>query len=132
VTGQTSTAGQGGLAPNVAALLIYIPICLVGLVCAILFGFILDPYKNDRFIRFHSWQSLAVHAFFIVLWIGWTVVSMGLTAVLHAFAIVTIPISMLIALGAFVLMILLMIKAYNSELFKLPLVGDWAEKQSGN
>jgi uncharacterized membrane protein len=115
-----------------AALLIYIPICLVGLVCAILFGFILDPYKNDRFVRFHAWQSLAVHAVLIVLWVGWTIVSMVLTAAVHAFAIITIPISMLIGLGGLVLMIFLMIKAYNSEPFKLPLLGDWAAKQAGN
>ena len=131
VTGQPPGTTQGGIAANVAAMLTYIPVCLVGLVCAILFAFILDPYKKDRFIRFHAWQSLAAHAAILVLSIGWTMVSALLTSIVHLFALITFPVSIIIGLGGLVLMIILMIKAYNGETYKLPLVGDWAEKQAG-
>ena len=126
----SSTAGSGGITSNVAAMLSYIPFCFIGLICAILFGFILEPYKKDRFIRFHAWQSLAVHGAFLALWIGWLIVSVVLTAIARVFAMITFPISILLSLGALILMVVLMVKAYSNETFKLPVVGDWAEKQS--
>ncbi len=124
-------ANTGGIAPNVAALLVYIPFCFIGLICAILFGFILEPHKKDRFVRFHAWQSLAVHGAFLVLWVGWVIASFVLTAIARPLAMITVPISMLLGLGALILMVLLMIKAYSNQMFKLPVVGDWAEKQAG-
>jgi uncharacterized membrane protein len=113
-------------------MLAYIPFCLIGVVCAILFGFILDPYKKDRFIRFHAWQSLAIHGAFLALWIGWVIVSFILTAVARSLALITFPLSMLLGLGALILMVFLMIKAYGNQTFKVPVIGDWAEKQSGS
>jgi uncharacterized membrane protein len=126
------TASPGGIPANIAAMLTYLPLCLIGLVCAILFGFVLEPYKQNRLIRFHAWQSLALHVGFIAFWICWTIFSMILTAIIHFFAIITLPISMLIGLGVLVLMVILMIKAYSGEVFRLPIVGDWAEKKAGN
>jgi uncharacterized membrane protein len=118
------------MGPNVAALLVYIPLCLIGLICAVLFGFILEPYKKDRFIRFHAWQSLAIHGGLIVFWIGWFIISAALTAIARGFALITMPVSTLVGLGTLVLMVFLMIKAYNMELYKLPIIGDWAQKQA--
>jgi uncharacterized membrane protein len=118
------------MAANVAAMLTYVPLCLVGLVLSILFGFVLEPYKRDRFIRFHAWQSLAVHVVFVAFWIGWFFFSFVLTSMARIFAIITVPISLLICLGALILMVILMIKAYGNQTFKLPVIGDWAEKQA--
>ena len=126
------TGSPGGIPANIAAMLTYIPLCLIGLVCAILFGFVLEPYKQDRLIRFHAWQSLALHGVVFAFWIAWTIFSLVVTAIIHFFAIITLPISMLIGLGALVLMVILMIKAYGGEKFLLPIVGDWAEKRAGN
>jgi uncharacterized membrane protein len=128
--GPAPTGGQGGMAPNIAAMLTYVPLCFIGLVCSILFGFIIEPYKNDRFIRFHAWQSLAVHGAFLAFSIGWFILSVVLAAIARVFAIITFPISMLIGLGTLILMIVLMIKAYGNESFKLPVIGEWAEKQA--
>jgi uncharacterized membrane protein len=125
-----ASGGQSGMAPNIAAMLTYIPLCFIGLVCAILFGFILDPYKKDRFVRFHAWQSLAVHGAFFALSIGWFIFSAVVTAIIHFFAIITFPISILISAGALVLMVILMIKAYGNESFKVPVIGDWADKKA--
>ncbi len=128
--GPAPTGEGGGMAPNLAAMLAYVPLCFIGLLCAILFGFIIEPYKNDRFIRFHAWQSLAVHGAFLALWIGWFTLSAVLVAIARVFAIVTVPISILVGLGALILMVILMIKAYGKESFKLPVLGDWAEKKA--
>lgn len=124
------SAGSG-MAPNVAAMLTYIPICLIGLICAILFGFVLDPYKKNAFVRFHAWQSLALHVALIAFEICWAIFSMILVAVVHAFAIITFPISMLVGLGALVLFVVLMLKANGNQVFKLPVIGEWAAKQAG-
>ena len=113
-------------------MLTYLPICLIGLGCAILFAFVLEPYKKDRFIRFHAWQSLALHVVFIVFWIGWMIFSAVLTAISNKFAIITVPVSLLVGLGTLVLIVILMVKAYGNQLYKLPVVGDWAEKRANS
>ena len=128
--GAVSSGTQGGMAPNVAALLVYVPICLVGVVCAILFAFILDPYKQDRFIRFHAWQSLALHVCLVGFFMVWMIFVFLATAIIHFLAILLFPVNMLIGLGALVLMVMLMIKAYGKETYKVPVIGDWAEKQA--
>lgn len=125
-----SGGGQGGIASNVAAMLTYIPLCFVGLICAILFGFVLDPYKNDRFIRFHAWQSLAVHVAVIVICIGWNIFAVILAMMARGLAMLTMPIGFLLGIAGLGIMILMMLKAYGSAYYKLPVVGDWAEKQA--
>jgi uncharacterized membrane protein len=125
-----SGGSQDGIAPNVAAMLTYLPLCLVGLICAILFGLVLDPYKKNRFIRFHAWQSLAIHVAAIVFFIGWNIVSMLVVAIIHFLAVILAPISLLFGLGVLILMVFLMVKAYGNETFKVPVLGDWAEKQA--
>jgi uncharacterized membrane protein len=52
--------------------------------------------------------------------VGWIVRSLG-----SIFAILGV----LIGILSFVLWILLMWKAYKGKMYKLPIVGDWAEKQ---
>ena len=39
------------------------------------------------------------------------------------------PVSSIVGIAAFIFWIVLMLKAYQGELFKLPIVGDIAEKQ---
>jgi uncharacterized membrane protein len=67
-----------GLTPNVAGALAY----LLGLVTGIVF-LVIEPFKNDRFVRFHAFQSIFVHVAFIVLWIVWMIVGGLLTAITH-------------------------------------------------
>jgi uncharacterized membrane protein len=38
---------------------------------------------------------------------------------------------MLVALGAFVIWIILLLKANQGQMYKLPVIGDLAEKQAG-
>ncbi len=128
--GPTATSSQSGIAPNVAAMLVYLPVCFIGIVCAILFAFILDPYKQDRFIRFHAWQSLALHVCLVGFFMVWMIFVFLATAIIHFLAILLFPVNMLIGLGALVLMVMLMIKAYGKETYKVPVIGDWAEKQA--
>ena len=65
-----------GLTPNVAGALTY----LLGLITGILF-LVIDPFKTDRFVRFHAFQSIFFNVAWIAFWIVWTIV--GLDAERH-------------------------------------------------
>lgn len=110
-----------GLKENVEGALCY----LLGWLTGIIF-YILE--KDNKFVRFHARQSILV---FFPLWIlslifggGWLFWSMWYWGA-WAFLVV---IGWLISIVMFVLWIILMIKAYQGEMFKLPIVGDIAEK----
>ena len=66
----TSTPGGSqtnlGLAPNVASLLCYVPCCL-GFVFAVIAAIV---EKQSRFVRFHAFQSLLLHAAMFVIGFG--------------------------------------------------------------
>ena len=104
--GKTST----GIQANVAALLCY----LVGFVSGIIF---LVIEKDNKFVRFHAMQSVITFGAFFVL---------QMVLVYIPFLILLLPI---VGIGSLILWILLMIKAYQGETFKLPVIGDIAEKK---
>ena len=113
------SASAGGLQPNVAGALCYVLTLITGIIFLVL-----DPYNKDRFIRFHAFQSIL----FFVAWFAVIIVLGIMTSVLPW------PLHMLLLLaarvGGFVLWIFLMYKAYNNEMFKLPVIGDIAEQQA--
>ena len=102
-----------GLEANVAGLLCYVGWWVSGLV------FILIE-KESKFVRFHAIQSIYVFGVLTIAMIvfGWI-----------PFLNLVLP--PLIGLFGFVLWIILMIKAYQGAMFKLPLAGDLAEKKAG-
>ena len=101
-----------GLTDNVAAALAYIP--LVGLVFLLI-----EPYNKNRTIRFHSFQSL----FFVVAW----VVLDGVVGMIPIINFVALP---LLWLGQIAIWLVLVFKAYQNQMFKLPVLGDIAEQQA--
>jgi uncharacterized membrane protein len=118
--GRTST----GIQANVAGLLCY----LIGWISGLIF-FLIE--KENKFVRFHALQSMIVFGalFILNIAIGFFVgilAAMGVGFLAPVFALFNI----LLAIAAFVLWILLMIKAYQGEKFKLPVVGDIAEKNT--
>ena len=113
-----------GLDANLAAALAYIPI--VGIVFLVI-------EKGSRFVKFHSVQSLVFCAALIVAYIALTIFSFIAAVVPVIGWIVSIVLflcSMLLWLGSLVVWIVLVIKAFQGEWFKLPMVGDIAERQS--
>lgn len=104
----------GGLEPNIAALLAYL------LWIPAILWLVLEPFNKDRFIRFHSFQAL-------FLGLAWIAIS---------FVLAVIPILGWIILFFLPLVILVVaivcaVKAYNKQWFKLPVIGEIAEKQAG-
>lgn len=106
--GETST----GMRPNLAALLSY----LLGWVTGLIFYLV---EKKNKFVRFHAMQSILVFG-------GLAVINI----VLLIIPILGVLIGVLLSLFGIVLWVMLMIKAYKGEYFKLPIAGDIAEKNS--
>lgn len=106
-------ASSTGLDPNLAGLLCY----LLGLITGIVFLII---EKESRLVRFHAYQSLAVFGALFVL-----------SLIAGFIPVIGTLISILLAPVGLIVWILLMVKAYQGERYKIPLAGDWAEEQSG-
>ena len=98
-----------GLNQNVAGLLCY----LAGWITGLIF-FLIE--KENRFVRFHAMQS-------IITFGSLTVLSMifGFMPLLW----ILMPILGILQL---ILWVVLMVKAYQGQMFKLPVVGEMAEK----
>ena len=114
-----ATAG-GGLTDNMAGALAYVTI-----IPAIVF-LVLDPYNKKRFIRFHSFQCIFFAVAWTVLWIALAII--GHIPVLGWATLLLWP---LISLAGLIIWIILVLKAYQGQMFKLPIIGDMAEKQAG-
>jgi len=102
-----------GLDENIAGSLCYV----LGWITGLIF-FLLE--KESTFVKFHAMQSI--------------VISVALTLINIAVSIFTpslrLVISPLVSVLSIVILIIMIIKAYNGEMYKLPIAGDIAEKQS--
>jgi len=116
----------GGSENNLLAAIGYIIAVLVPLFV------IFTEKKNDKFLAFHAWQSLlfsvAVFVVFVVLGIITTVLGFipGVNVVAGLLAACGIPILMLVMV---LFALFLAYKAYQGEKYKIPMIGDFAEKQ---
>ena len=120
-------AAGAGLTPNVAGALAY----LVGAITGILF-LVIDPFKTDRFVRFHAFQSIFFNLAWIAFWILWTIVGLMLGAISHGlFFIIQLPINLLLFVGGFCLWAYLMYTAYQGKTFQIPVIGALAASQAG-
>jgi uncharacterized membrane protein len=123
-TGQPTTSGAP-LADNIAGMLAYFTI-----IPAIVF-LLVEPYNRNRFVRFHSFQCLFTAVALIVVQVALLIIS----TILHYIPVIGWIIAALIwplyGLCVLGLWLLLVIKAYQGQMFKLPFVGDMAEKQAG-
>src|SRR3984885_3291921 len=124
---QPMPAAGAGLTPNVAGALAY----LVGAITGILF-LVIDPFKTDRFVRFHAFQSIFFNLAWIAFWILWTIIGLMLGAISHGlFFIIQLPINLLLFVGGFCLWAYLMYTAYQGKTFQIPVIGALAASQAG-
>jgi uncharacterized membrane protein len=103
-----------GLDENLAGVLCYVLGWVTGIVFLLL-------EKENKFVRFHAWQSIATFLpltilIWIVQWFFWVPFVGG-------------AIIWLLWVLWLILWLVLMFKAYQGEKYKLPIVGDFAEKQ---
>jgi uncharacterized membrane protein len=101
-----------GLPENVAGMLAYF------LLPAIVF-LRMRPFKTNRFVRFHSFQCLEIVGVVIVI-------HLLLAFLAKLLPLLALPLFGLLVLAEFTLWLLLLVKAYQHEMFKLPIVGEAA------
>lgn len=114
----------GALSRTLAGALAY---CTI--IPAIVF-LLVEPYSRDRFVRFHSFQCIG-------FWLAALVI--GAVVRTAAFLLFFVPLlgylvvlllSMVTSLGLLAIWVVLVVKALQGEMFKLPLVGDFAEQHA--
>jgi len=105
---------------NIAAVISYLTIIPAGL---LLF---LEPFRRNRFVRFHAMQHLLLFAAavvgLVVAGLLWMILQL-----IPFMRVLVFPFAGLISLAWFFLWLLLVVKAYHHEYFKLPYLGELAE-----
>ncbi|HVG19419.1 MAG TPA: DUF4870 domain-containing protein [Blastocatellia bacterium] len=135
-TGKTKTLG---LEYNVAAMLCYLPSCLccINLIFAIIW--LATEPKDNRFLRFHAMQGLMLFAIALVIGIIFNVLGVGVSfgayvgtggseVVAHSAGMLVNLISSLVSLALLIAHIIAIIKALQGQIWKIPVIGDLAEK----
>jgi len=119
-----ATASAGGMADNVAGMLAYITI-----IPAILF-LVLEPYNRKPFIRFHAWQNIFLHVAAVALWIILMVLTVAASIIPIVGHLIVMLLGFVVWIGLIVVWVILLIKANAGQMYKLPFIGDLAEKQA--
>lgn len=122
-TSNTPASQGSGLAPNVAALLCYL--------CSVITGVIfLVIEKENKEVRFHAWQAICLGVSAFVIQISLSILTAILGSIAGFLGMIMGIIYPLVGLAIFIFWIICMIKAYQGEHYKLPILGDIAEKQN--
>jgi len=117
-----------GLSANVAGLLCYVALWVTGIIFVVL-------EKKSTFVKFHAWQSIVV---FGVLTLAHLILSTMLIDIGAAnwlnpnWALIRAgqAFGWIIGMVMLVLAIILIVQAYQGKMWKVPIAGDWAEKQA--
>jgi uncharacterized membrane protein len=125
--GKSST----GLDENIAALLSYVFGWLSGLIF-----FLIE--KDSRLVRFHAMQSLLFNvlvavvaiALWIVLFVFFLIVSQISGALATILSLVSILVWLVFGIAILAGWVLCLVKAFQGQYFKLPVIGNFAEKFS--
>ena len=118
-------ATSTGLDPKLAGLLCYI----LGLVTGLIF-FLIE--KTNPVVRFHAAQSIVFSVATIALWIVLTILSIIVYQISWTLGNLFNLITLLIWLGLFIVWIILLVKGYSGQKWKLPFLGDFAERMAGS
>jgi uncharacterized membrane protein len=126
-----------GLDNNIGALLCYLGnlVCMIGLIYSII---VIVQDKTNKLPRFHAWQSVLLSVvpiavmivYFILAAIGVAIDSALGVPIFSIIAMLLYFVLLLAFLGMFVFMIIAAIKAFNGEIYKIPVIGNMAEKYS--
>jgi uncharacterized membrane protein len=91
---------------------------------------VLEPYKKNRFVRFHSLQCLLLWLAGILLAIALKLAGLLLFIIPVAGPLLVLLLSMVVGLAAVAIWLVLVVKAFQGVTFRLPLLGDFALQHS--
>jgi len=87
---------------------------------------VMAPFNRRRFVRFHAFQSIFFNVAWIILW-----VALSIVASIPVLGWLTFIIWPVVGLGGLIIWVILLLKAYQNQMFQLPVIGPMAEKQAG-
>jgi uncharacterized membrane protein len=117
-------AASSGMSNNMVGALCYFAWWVTGVIFLVI-----EPYKNDKFVRFHAFQAIFFSVALIPVYIIFMI--LGFVLGMMHLGLLLFPLWLLLIFGIFGAWLFLMWKAYNNEQFKLPIIGDLAAKQAG-
>lgn len=117
-----------GMTANVAGLLCYVGVWVSGIVFVAL-------EKKSTFVKFHAWQSIMTFGVLTLahLILSTMLIDIGWGSLLYPnLGLIRIGTALgwIIGLIMLALWIVLMLTAYQGKMWKVPLAGNWAEKQA--
>lgn len=112
-----------GLDPKLAGMLCYI----LGIITGLIF-FLIE--KSNHVVRFHAAQSIVFSGSVIVLWIVLAILGVIIASISWTLGNLYSLLTLIVWLGLFVLWVVLLIKGYSGEKWKLPVIGDIAERMT--
>ena len=119
--------GKVGILPeNIAGAVSYLTF-----IPAIVF-LVLEPYKKNRFVRFHAVQCILLWVAGILLAIALKLASVVLFIIPVLGPLLVLLVSTVVGLAVFVIWLVLVVKAFQGEMFQLPILGDFAAHRAGD
>ena len=122
-----------GLDANIVAGLCYVPVCYLNLILSII---TLVTDKTNKLARFHAFQSIFLTVGLIVVMIRYFCAGI-IGAILDnalgypIFTSLLGILCMVLGLALLIAVIIAAIKAFQGQIYKLPIIGNMADKYSG-
>ena len=92
---------------------------------------VVEPYKKNRFVRFHSIQCLLLWAAGILLSIALKLAGLLLFIIPVLGPLLVVLVSIVVGLAYVAIWLVLVVKAFQGVMFRLPLLGDFAAQPAG-
>jgi len=119
-----AVASTGFLKENVAGALAYFTVIPALVFLAMM------PFKRNHFVRFHAFQSIYLLVAGVLVALVLRLVYPVLTLIPRFGYLLAWLTALLVLLAWIMLWAVAVVKAFQGELFKLPVIGDMAEKQA--
>jgi len=113
-----------GLAPNIASLLCYICMPITSIIFLLI-------EKENADVKFHAWQGTTFGIGYILVIIALEILAAIFGAIASVLGIIIGFFIPIVGLIAFVVWIICLIKSYQGERWRIPVVGDFAAKKAG-
>jgi uncharacterized membrane protein len=115
-----ATGASEGLSDDAASGLAYLTF-----IPAIIF-LVVAPFNTNPKVKFHAWQSIALAILGFAFSVVFRIILM--IPVVNFLLVILVPVVWI----AFLIVVLIaMIQAFQGKRFKIPVLGDFAEKQAG-
>lgn len=102
-------------------------VAYITVIPAIIF-LLLEPYNQNRFVRFHSLQCLMLAASSFIIYMFELILAIPLNFLPVVGTILSVVMGFAIFFGLLIAWIMAVIKAYGGEEYRLPIIGDYAAK----